>query len=184
MSWWVAVLSPFNAIQYSQSWLKNGQIGWFRIAQIQSPGRIQQLEAAHRYNSAEYETISAVLTTFFTLRTAPAPDAWLLVRLVWSWRPPKGKVNGVWFYCWVYQIRTKSINSWGINQWNATWNPAAMGLGRWVLNLTWPFQNMGPFTENSGGMSLGHWACFSDIRQCRQLIIGYYFCNLPTLTGY
>ncbi|CAL1156378.1 unnamed protein product [Cladocopium goreaui] len=40
-------------------------------------GRIQQLEAAHRYNSAEYETISAVLTTFFTLRTAPAPDCFV-----------------------------------------------------------------------------------------------------------
>lgn len=39
-------------------------------------GRVHQLERDHAYDSPEYQAINAVLTTFFTLRTAPAPDAW------------------------------------------------------------------------------------------------------------
>lgn len=37
-------------------------------------GRIRALEKEGAYNSAEYGAIADVLTTFFTLRTAPAPD--------------------------------------------------------------------------------------------------------------
>ena len=38
--------------------------------------RIHHLEKQQRYDSPEYEAINAVLTTFFTLRTAPGPDFW------------------------------------------------------------------------------------------------------------
>jgi len=37
-------------------------------------GRIRALEEEGAYNSAEYQAIEEVLTTFFTLRTAPAPE--------------------------------------------------------------------------------------------------------------
>jgi proline iminopeptidase len=37
-------------------------------------GRIQSLEKDAEYKSAEYKAITDVLTTFFTLRTAPPPD--------------------------------------------------------------------------------------------------------------
>lgn len=36
--------------------------------------RIKKLESKQQYDTAEYEAIDEVLTTFFTLRTAPAPD--------------------------------------------------------------------------------------------------------------
>mmetsp|Transcript_12331 Transcript_12331/g.20531 ORF Transcript_12331/g.20531 Transcript_12331/m.20531 type:complete len:420 (-) Transcript_12331:606-1865(-) len=36
--------------------------------------RIKKLEEKQRYDSAEYEALDEVLSTFFTLRTAPAPD--------------------------------------------------------------------------------------------------------------
>ena len=36
-------------------------------------GRIRALEKEGAYNSAEYGAIADVLTTFFTVRTAPAP---------------------------------------------------------------------------------------------------------------
>ena len=36
--------------------------------------RIKRLEKKHQYDTPEYEAIDEVLTTFFTLRTAPAPD--------------------------------------------------------------------------------------------------------------
>ena len=36
--------------------------------------RIHALEENHQYDSAEYQAIDDVLTTYFTLRTAPAPD--------------------------------------------------------------------------------------------------------------
>eukprot|EP00957_Ditylum_brightwellii_P165875 12628776-Ditylum_brightwellii.AAC.1 len=36
--------------------------------------RIHELENKHEYDSAEYDAIDKVLTTYFTLRTAPAPD--------------------------------------------------------------------------------------------------------------
>lgn len=38
--------------------------------------RIHHLEKQQRYDSPEYEAINAVLTTFFTVRTAPGPDFW------------------------------------------------------------------------------------------------------------
>jgi proline iminopeptidase len=40
--------------------------------------RIHALEAAKAYDSPEYEVINDVLTTFFTCRTAPLPDCFLL----------------------------------------------------------------------------------------------------------
>ncbi|CAK9052125.1 unnamed protein product [Durusdinium trenchii] len=40
-------------------------------------GRVHQLERDHAYDSPEYQAINAVLTTFFTLRTAPAPDCFV-----------------------------------------------------------------------------------------------------------
>ena len=87
----------------------------------------------------------AIGTVRMVLKTSQRSSEWCMVLLL-------GLPN-----------QNKTINSWDIKQWNATWNPAAMRLGRWVLNLIWPFQNMGPFTENSGGMSLGHWACFPTV---------------------
>ena len=36
--------------------------------------RIKKLERKQQYDTAEYQAIDEVLTTFFTLRTAPAPD--------------------------------------------------------------------------------------------------------------
>ena len=39
--------------------------------------RIHSLEADSDYESEEYQTLNDVLTTFFTLRTAPAPDCFL-----------------------------------------------------------------------------------------------------------
>jgi proline iminopeptidase len=39
--------------------------------------RLHSLEAAGAYSSEEYETIASTLTTFFTLRTAPAPDCFV-----------------------------------------------------------------------------------------------------------
>lgn len=36
--------------------------------------RIHALEAKKEYNNSEYQEISAALTTYFTVRTAPAPD--------------------------------------------------------------------------------------------------------------
>jgi proline-specific peptidase len=38
--------------------------------------RIRSLEDDGSYDKAEYKSIADVLTTFFTLRTAPAPDCW------------------------------------------------------------------------------------------------------------
>ena len=39
--------------------------------------RIHHLEKQQRYDSPEYEAINAVLTTFFTVRTAPGPDCFV-----------------------------------------------------------------------------------------------------------
>ena len=38
--------------------------------------RIQDLERRKAYDSKEYQALDSVLTTFFTLRTAPAPAPW------------------------------------------------------------------------------------------------------------
>jgi proline-specific peptidase len=39
-------------------------------------GRIRDIEYHQSYNTPEYKAITDVLTTFFTVRTAPAPDCW------------------------------------------------------------------------------------------------------------
>jgi L-proline amide hydrolase len=38
--------------------------------------RIRALQDAQAWDSSEYQALDAVLTTYFTLRTAPAPDCW------------------------------------------------------------------------------------------------------------